>query len=257
VEPCNSARAMQDIADDDFTLEARFLSVPTDRFQLQGFIVEADANNWLRFDTYSDGNSLKAFAAVTTNGSSSVRMNVTIPGGEAPYLKVTRSGDLWSYEYSQDGVNWTTAGSFTAALGVTSAGVFGGNVQQAAGFTAQVDYVELGSDPIVDEDAGFTQQNTAPDAVDDAFGLVTDTSLDLTIASDLLGNDSDADGDPLTLTALGSASNGTVTDNSDGTITYTPNAGYEGADSFTYTISDGQDTDTATVNLTVTSMAVP
>ena len=61
----NSARAMQDIADEDFQVEARFLTTPTERFQLQGILVEQDAGNWVRFDTYSDGNVLRVFAGVT------------------------------------------------------------------------------------------------------------------------------------------------------------------------------------------------
>ena len=46
--------------------------------------------------------------------------------------------------------------------------------------------------------------------------------------------------------------NGTVTENTDGTLKYTPDADYNGTDSFTYTVSDGQGgTDTATVTVTV------
>ena len=36
-----------------------------------------------------------------------------------------------------------------------------------------------------------------------------------------------------------------------GTLTYTPNAGFDGADSFDYTVGDGTDSDTGTVNITV------
>ena len=43
-------------------------------------------------------------------------------------------------------------------------------------------------------------------------------------------------------------SNGTVTETSDGVFVYTPNADFNGTDSFTYTITDADgDTDTATV----------
>lgn len=54
----------------------------------------------------------------------------------------------------------------------------------------------------------------------------------------VLSNDSDPDGDPLTITATTDGANGTVS--TDGTsVTYTPNASFTGSDSFTYTISDG------------------
>src|SRR5262249_6321252 len=64
--------------------------------------------------------------------------------------------------------------------------------------------------------------------------------------------DSDPDNDPLTVSATGPAGHGTVVKNSDGTLTYTPAAGYVGADSFTYTVADGKGgSATATVSLTV------
>jgi uncharacterized delta-60 repeat protein len=53
-------------------------------------------------------------------------------------------------------------------------------------------------------------------------------------------NDSDPDGDPLTIVAITQGANGTVGNNGDGTLTYTPLAGFKGRDTFTYTISDGR-----------------
>ncbi|MEX0368916.1 MAG: cadherin-like domain-containing protein, partial [Ruegeria sp.] len=250
----NSARAMQDIADEDFQAEARFLTAPTDRFQLHGLLVEQDAGNWVRFDTYSDGTVLRVFAAVTVNGNSSSRISTVIAPGAAEYLRVDRAGDTWTYEYSADGENWTTAGSFDHAITATSAGVFAGNTAQATGYTAQVDYFEVAHDPIANEDGGGTPPpNQAPDAVDDGFAVAHDTALVISEAN-LLSNDSDPDGDPITFDSFTSPSNGTLADNGDGTLIYTPDAGFEGPDSFTYTISDdGGETDTATVNLTVSA----
>mgnify|MGYP000005862283 CR=1 FL=1 len=93
--------------------------------------------------------------------------------------------------------------------------------------------------------------NAAPTPADDSFSLVADTDLTLSADDDLLANDADPDGDPLEITDLSDPANGTLADNGDGTLTYTPNAGYAGADSFTYTVSDGTDTATATVDLTI------
>ena len=67
----------------------------------------------------------------------------------------------------------------------------------------------------------------------------------------VLANDTDLDGNPLIVTAA-SASNGTVVINPDGTVTYTPNANFNGTDTITYTISDGQGGfSTSTVTVTV------
>jgi hypothetical protein len=90
----NGARAMQAVDDVDMVIETRFLSTPTGQYQLQGLLFEQDADNWIRFDTYSDGSRLYAFAAVTIDGVSSARFQVRINGGSAPYLRVARDGDV-------------------------------------------------------------------------------------------------------------------------------------------------------------------
>jgi large repetitive protein len=91
-------------------------------------------------------------------------------------------------------------------------------------------------------------------SIDDA--LVTNEDTPLTIAaSTLLGNDTDEDGDTLSIISVQGATNGTVTLNDDGTITFTPEANYNGEATFTYTISDGNGgTDTATVTLYVNAI---
>ena len=70
----------------------------------------------------------------------------------------------------------------------------------------------------------------------------------------VLSNDSDPDGDQLTITNVGPAAQGTVTNNGDGTLTYTPAAGYTGVDTFTYTICapEGCLTSSSTAAVTVT-----
>ena len=75
-------------------------------------------------------------------------------------------------------------------------------------------------------------QSTPPVADDDTFNAPTDT---LTVeAPGVLANDSDADGDSLIAVLVAGPSNGMLTLNRDGSFTYTPNAGFTGADTFTY-----------------------
>ncbi len=98
-------------------------------------------------------------------------------------------------------------------------------------------------------EGGARDGNTDPLAVDDTVVLAEDG----TIIIDVLANDSDADNDDLTIISFTQPTNGTLVLNSDGTFTYTPFGDYNGPDSFTYTISDGNGgTSTATVNITVT-----
>ncbi|MBO9406206.1 tandem-95 repeat protein [Shimia sp. R9_1] len=93
-----------------------------------------------------------------------------------------------------------------------------------------------------------TGVNDAPVAADDSASTGAAAAIDIAV----LDNDSDVEGDTLTISEVGDAPNGTTEINSDGTIRYTPNDGFSGSDSFTYTIDDGNSgTDTATVTVTV------
>ena len=90
----------------------------------------------------------------------------------------------------------------------------------------------------------------APIAGDDAAITPEDTALVLTAAA-LLGNDADVDGPSMTITAVGAATNGTVTLVGT-TVTFTPATNFAGTASFQYTVSDGVLTDLGTVAVTVT-----
>ncbi|AMA61177.1 hypothetical protein BCCGELA001_10900 [Bradyrhizobium sp. CCGE-LA001] len=98
--------------------------------------------------------------------------------------------------------------------------------------------------------------NTGPVAANDTATVTQNAPATITAAS-LIANDSDPDGDLLTVTGVSAATNGTVALNAqpnpqNNTITFTPNAGYTGPASFSYTISDGRGgTATANVSLTV------
>jgi len=90
-----------------------------------------------------------------------------------------------------------------------------------------------------------------PVAAADAYN--TDQAATLTVAAPgVLANDTDPDGDSLTVTATSAPAHGSATLNPDGTITYTPAANYAGPDSFTYTATDGTLNSTAVVSITVT-----
>jgi len=92
----------------------------------------------------------------------------------------------------------------------------------------------------------------SPVAEDDAFETPEDTTL---VTGSVLVNDTDEDGDELSVASVTQPQHGTVLDNGDGTLTYTPVADWFGADTFSYTVSDGHGgTDTATVTITVTGV---
>lgn len=99
-------------------------------------------------------------------------------------------------------------------------------------------------------------RNERPIAVNDTLTMTGNTPITITAAS-LLANDSDPDGTTnpaITLTAVGGATNGSVS-LLGSSITFTPNTGFTGAASFTYTIRDADGaTATGTVNVTVNGL---
>jgi hypothetical protein len=89
--------------------------------------------------------------------------------------------------------------------------------------------------------------NDRPIALPDAFRVDANSNANVLA---VLANDSDLEGDTLTITAVTPPANGSVTIGSGG-VSYTPNAGFEGVERFSYTISDGNG-GTATANVRVT-----
>ena len=100
----------------------------------------------------------------------------------------------------------------------------------------------------IDNVAFVTEGNVAPVAVNDLYSLPRDTARVLGV----LSNDTDANDDPISIGAVGAPLHGTLTVNADGTLMYTPHAGFLGADRFFYRVSDGQTTSMpAQVNINV------
>ncbi|HWU86734.1 MAG TPA: Ig-like domain-containing protein, partial [Kofleriaceae bacterium] len=97
--------------------------------------------------------------------------------------------------------------------------------------------------------------NDPPVATDDTATTLEDTPLAIA-GSVLTANDTDPEGQTLTVTAVANATNGTVA-LAGGTVTFTPNANYNGAASFDYTVSDGAATATGHVAVTVTPVNDP
>ncbi|HAS6857054.1 TPA: tandem-95 repeat protein, partial [Vibrio parahaemolyticus] len=100
----------------------------------------------------------------------------------------------------------------------------------------------------VSQTVNFTVASVA-DIVADKATVVEDT---LTIIK-VLGNDTfEGDGKVVSLDANNGPANGTVSVNPDGSVTYTPNDNYRGADSFTYIVTSGGVSESTTVEVNVT-----
>jgi hypothetical protein len=96
--------------------------------------------------------------------------------------------------------------------------------------------------------------NTEPTAGNDAFSVGAGGTLN----GNLLGNDSDADNDPLTAAVSNGPAHGSVSVRPDGGFTYTPAGGFSGSDSFSYHVNDGDgNSKDASVGITVTPPPTP
>ncbi|MCQ4166548.1 Ig-like domain-containing protein [Tahibacter harae] len=90
--------------------------------------------------------------------------------------------------------------------------------------------------------------NRPPVAADDSASTAVGTPVNIRV----LDNDSDPENDPLTVASVGTPAHGQVVINRDASVTYTPAAGFEGTDSFTYVAGDSRgQTATARVSVTV------
>ncbi|MBB98715.1 MAG: hypothetical protein CML67_04145 [Rhodobacteraceae bacterium] len=109
----------------------------------------------------------------------------------------------------------------------------------------------------VDDGNGGTDTGTVfltVNAINDApvaqAGIVSTTAEDTAVNGSV--SSSDVDGGAPSYSVASGPANGSVTMNPDGTYTYTPDADFNGTDSFAYTVNDGNGgTDTAVVNITI------
>ncbi len=156
-------------------------------------------------------------------------------------------GDALSIETITQPVNGSTAivnGQvvYTPTAGFVGTDTFTYTISDGNGHTTTATVT------VVVTDAGNGSNNLPPVAQDDNA-----TSDGTAVTIDVLNNDTDVDDDTLTITSTAQPSNGTAVISNE-QIVYTPNQGFVGSDSFTYTISDGNGHNaTATVYVLVTS----
>lgn len=113
-----------------------------------------------------------------------------------------------------------------------------------------------GVDAGADEYYPPTPANTTPRAIADAYAMLEDSVLTIP-STGVVGNDTDADGDPLRAILANNVDHGTLTLYSTGAFIYTPNTGFTGRDFFTYRATDGQtNSNTARVNINIAAVPV-
>ena len=188
-------------------------------------------NTGLLFATYLGGTGGESARAIAVDGS-----------GSAYVAGATRSQDFP-----------TTSEAFQPELSIGEATKKRGRPTQPVvnpdAFIAKIGGPFLGEGPV-------DPLSAKPVATADFYSTNEDETLSVA-APGVLENDTDFDSADLTVTGHGVTDNGTVIVNSDGSLTYTPDAGFSGADSFTYTVSDGQASDSALVTIDVAPVNDP
>jgi len=151
----------------------------------------------------------------------------------------------WGYSGNSE-LTVAIDGSRVATIGIPNADWYGSET---------ITFRATDPDSLFDEDSAtftVTAVNDPPVANDDSDTTPEDTP----VTTNVVANDTDVDGKVVssTVTIVSGPSNGSVVNNGNGTVTYTPNENFTGSDSFTYTVKDnngGATSNVATVTITV------
>ena len=169
------------------------------------------------------------------------------------------AAELLANDADIDGDTLVISGVGAASNGTVSLDGAGGVV-----FTPAADFVGTGGFvyTIADGNGGsatgaavvnIAPVNDAPSLTDDVLATGEDVALSIS-ASTLLSNDTDIEGDTLTIASVGNAVGGTVVFDGSGGLLFTPTADYHGTAQFSYVASDGQATSSADVSISVSSV---
>lgn len=202
------------------------------------------------FDGSDSGGSIHSVDN-SFSGSSTPWVESSLTSGNAPVITSPALSSLGA-------VSTNDLVEFDVTAAISGNGVYSFAINSASGNQVKYYAREGAIPPQLIIQTGAAGGNIPPVAVDD----VATTSKDTPVAIDVLANDSDSDGTlvPSTVSILNQPGKGTVAVNSSsGVVTYTPNNGFVGIDSFRYNVEDneGDSSNIATVAITVVSGNVP
>ena len=146
-------RLLQIAPNTDFQFEVKFETAPNVGNQLQGIIIQESDDVFLRFDIFHNASGVQLFAAYinATTGTDTTYKFISLPSSPN-YRRVIRSGNDWTFSYSDDGSTWTNAVAFTKSLVVAEVGFFAGTGEVNPQFLSSVDYFIDLDEPIIDND---------------------------------------------------------------------------------------------------------
>ncbi|MEO1619066.1 MAG: Ig-like domain-containing protein, partial [Planctomycetota bacterium] len=211
------------------------------------------------------------WARTRTSSSQDDSIHIGLEGTPATYgkLGLNNSSSDWAWRNTVDGragadrvtVHFDTAGTHTVNLWMREDGsqvdkIF---LTRSANETPSGD----GGTSTLASGQGYTSNqvtvtvttvNQPPEALPDHYTVNEDDSLTVSANDGVLRNDSDPENATLTVSLDTDVSHGALTLHPDGRFDYTPNPNYYGTDQFSYLLSDGSQTDLATVTIEVVSV---
>lgn len=192
-----------------------------------------DSYTWLNNDV---NGILVSLGRDENDNITSISYSMIPPAPVADFSYVNVSGGV--YDFTDESLNSPTTWSWDFGDGspvVTQQNPTHVFTQNDTVYTCLTVTNASGSDTYCDSVRISTiGANNPPVARKDTGNTTSPNDVDI----DVTANDLEPDNDNITVTGVGSATNGTTTLNLDGTINYQPDASFAGTDSFTYTICD-------------------
>jgi hypothetical protein len=195
----------------------------------------ADSNVATVSLTVRSVNDAPVAVAQSVSTDEDTAVNITLAGTDV-------EGDSLTYTLVQAPSRGTLSGTAPNLIYTPAANANGSDL-----FTFQVNDGQASS-PVATVSLTVRSVNDAPVAVAQSVSTDEDTAVSITLTG------TDVDGDTLSYTLVQAPSNGTLTGTAPNFV-YTPKAHYNGPDSLTFQVNDGQvDSTVATVSLTVRSV---
>lgn len=142
-DPSYAFTVLQDVDDEDFTIEMRSPDVAATQYSWIGIWVEEDGNDWMRFVVRSSGivgkNHVEVKYAVAGSGTTEIYDEIFIPSETR--VKVDRSGDDWTFSYWDNFDSYVTKSSFAHSMTVNKVGLFIGTYLTAPAWSVDMDWI--------------------------------------------------------------------------------------------------------------------
>jgi streptogramin lyase len=241
-----------DVLMNDSDPDGDTLTIETWTSPAHGFVSCDFVNSCTYFPNtdYTGGDSFTYTISDGRGGTATGTVSVTVNDVNHPPVAVddvlTTPRDTYAFvnplanDTDADSDQLTLESATPPQHGTSSCAPYGGcSYFPDAGFFGADSFTYIVSDGHGGSDEGTVsitvERNRAPTPNSDTLGVSTNTSNSVNV----LENDTDPDGDPLTVTGGTDGAYGNVSCTAAGVCTYSPNTGFKGADQFTYTVSDG------------------